>query len=210
MTLMKTEPEATVPEDSDLSAAGLVHSDGVNEGDTASQADEPSASSRGTRGRNWRRAIAYGLIPALALLFAVVAAYLKWESGRYHAIDRAATESVAAAQDTAVAMLSYQPDTAERDLGAAADRMTGDFRASYLKLVNDVVIPGAKQQKISIAATVKAAASVTAEPDHATVLLFIDQNVVTGQDPPAVSASCIRVSLDKVGDRWLVAAFDPV
>jgi Mce-associated membrane protein len=72
------------------------------------------------------------------------------------------------------------------------------------------VIPGSRQRQISAEAVVKAAAPVEAKPDHAIVMLFIDQTVVIGKDAPIVSASSIRVTLDKVDNRWLVAAFDPV
>jgi Mce-associated membrane protein len=31
-----------------------------------------------------------------------------------------------------------------------------------------------------------------------------------GKDNPSESISSIRVSLDKVGDHWLISGFDPV
>jgi Mce-associated membrane protein len=51
---------------------------------------------------------------------------------------------------------------------------------------------------------------VSAKPDHAVVLLFVNQTVVMGTDAPTNTASSVRVTLDKVGDRWLVSGFDPV
>jgi Mce-associated membrane protein len=195
---------------SDLAGNATDANDDSENGDTTLDAAGAQPSRRKRRDRSWRRAVAYGLLPALAMLVTVAAAYLKWEVLRFQAIDRSATESVAVAQDTAVSMLSYHSDTVERDLGAALDRMTAKFRASYVQLTHDVVIPGARQRHISAEATVKAAASVRAQPDHADVMLFIDQNITIGQDPPTTSASSIHVTLDKVDDRWLVTAFDPV
>ena len=61
-------------------------------------------------------------------------------------------------------LLSYQPDTVDKDLGAARDRLTGAFKDSYTQLIHDVVIPGAKKQRIAAVATVPAAASVSATP----------------------------------------------
>lgn len=216
MTNVKFDPEAAVgveppvPETSELTAEVTDDNDKGDAGPTALGVTGGRRSGRKRRSRSRRRTVAYGLLPILALLATVAAAYLKWEVVRYQETDRAATESVAVAQDTAVSMLSYSPETVERDLGVPLDRMTEKFRASYLQLTRDVVIPGAKERQISAEAIVKAAASVEAEPDRATVMLFIDQNIAIGQDPPVVSASSISVRLDKVGNRWLIAAFDPV
>ena len=115
-----------------------------------------------------------------------------------------------AAKDSTIAMLSYKPDTVEQQLNAARDLLTGEFRDSYTSLINDVVIPGAKQKQISAVASVPAAASVSADPNHAVVLVFVNQTVVVGQDAPTDTASSVRVTMDKVGDRWLISEFDPV
>ena len=124
--------------------------------------------------------------------------------------DRRAIESMQAAKDSTIALLSYKPDTVEQQLGAARDLLTGEFRDSYTSLTNDVVIPGAKQKQISAVATVPAVASVSANPSHAVVLVFVNQTVIVGQDAPTDTASSVRVTLDKVGDRWLISKFDPV
>jgi Mce-associated membrane protein len=124
--------------------------------------------------------------------------------------DAARAQSVQAAVDSTVAMLSYRPDTVEKNLAAARDRMTGAFRDSYTSLTHDVVIPGAKQRQISAVATVPAAASVTATATHAVVLVFVNQSTTIGNDPPTDTASTVKVTLDKVGDRWLISQFDPV
>ena len=119
-------------------------------------------------------------------------------------------ESVQAAIDSTVALLSYRPDTVEKDLDAAKGRLTGTFLNAYTSLTHDVVIPGAKQKQISAVATVPAAASSSATPTHAVVLLFVDQTVTVGKDAPTNTASSVRVTLDKVDGRWLISQFDPV
>jgi Mce-associated membrane protein len=107
-------------------------------------------------------------------------------------------------------MLSYQPATVDAQLNSARDLLTGSFKGSYTSLINDVVIPGAKQQQISAVATVPRAASVSAEPNHAVVLVFVNQTVVVGTDAPTNTASSVRVTLDKHGDKWLISKFQPV
>lgn len=155
-------------------------------------------------------AVAFGVLPIVALLLAAAAGYLKWEDSSRRDANTARIESVQAAKDSTVALLSYKPDTVEKDLGAARDRLTGSFLDAYTQLINNVVIPGAKEKKISALAAVPAAASVTAKPDHAVVLLFVDQTVVVGTDAPTNTASSVRVTLEKVKDRWLISGFDPI
>jgi Mce-associated membrane protein len=77
-------------------------------------------------------------------------------------------------------------------------------------LTRDVVIPGAKQKNISTVATVPAAAVVSSTPRHAVVLVFINQSAIVDKGAPTDTASSVRVTLEKTGDRWLISAFDPV
>lgn len=181
--------------------------------DAATEVDEPDRDEQpmGARGRiRWSRAIAYGVLPGLALLLASGAGYLKWQDASFRDAAVARAESVRAATDGTIALLSYKPDTVEKDLEAARSRMTGQFLDSYTSLTHDVVIPGAKQKQISAVATVPAAASVRATENHAVVLLFIDQSVIIGKDAPTSTASSVRATLDKVDGRWLISQFDPV
>jgi Mce-associated membrane protein len=159
---------------------------------------------------SWSRILAYGVLPGLVLLLALGAGYLKWQDGSARQSQAAAAKTVQVATESTIAMLSYRPDTAERALPAAANRLTGPFRGDYMKLVTNLVIPAAKQKQISAVATVPAAASVSATQNHAVVLVFIDQTTLVGTEPPTTSASSVRVTLDKVGDQWLVSQFEPI
>lgn len=159
----------------------------------------------------WSRVFAFGVLPALALLLALTAGYFKWiaVSGAEAALAR--TESMRVASEDAVALLSYSPDSAEKDLGGARDRLTGEFKDSYTELTRKVVIPGAKEKRISAVAKVNAAASVSASASHAVVLLFVNQTVTIGDGgTPTDTQPVVRVVLEKVDGRWLVSHFDPV
>ena len=158
----------------------------------------------------WSRVLAFGVLPALALVIAVGAGFLKWQDAWVRGSRVAGIESVAAAKDSTIALLSYQPDTVDKELKAARDRLTGSFKDSYTQLIQDVVIPGAKKQHISAVATVPAAASVSATPKHAVALLYVDQTVVVGNDAPTDTSSIVRVTLDRTGGRWLISGFDPI
>lgn len=174
--------------------------------------DAESAESSPSEGRDTdrQRLAAFVLLPALALLLALVAGFLKYQDASRRGAQVSARDSVAAARDAATAILTYQADSADKDLSAARPLLTGSFLDSYTNLVNSVVIPGAKQRKISALAQVPAAASVSATENHAVVLVFVNQAVTIGKDAPTNTASSVRVTLDKVGDRWLVSGFDPV
>lgn len=170
----------------------------------------PTRLSRRSRSLRSARILGYGILPGLTLLLAVAASYLKWQDATVRDAQTAALESVNAAKDATVAMLSYRPDTAEKDLGAARERLTGQFRDAYSQLTHDVVIPGAKQKQISAGATVPAAGSVSADPSHAVVIVFVNQATTIGQEPPTDTASTVRVTMQKAAGRWLVSAFDPI
>lgn len=156
------------------------------------------------------RLFAFGVLPVLALLLGGAAGFLKWEDSSRRDADRARLESVAAARDSTVAVLSYRADSVEKDLSAARDRLTGAFLDAYTQLINGVIIPDARERKMSAAAQVRGAASVSAAIDHAVVLVFVDQTTRVGADKPSTTASSVRVTMDRVGDRWLISGFDPV
>ncbi len=209
----KVKEETSVAADADTpqaeeTAAEVEKADEPTE--TADEAPDSAAPEKPKRRIQWARVVAFGVLPAVALLLAMGAGYLKWTDNTVRDSARARDTSVQAAKDSTVALLSYKPDTVEQQLTAARDRLTGEFRDSYSSLTHDVVIPGAKQKQISAVATVPAAASVSAKPNHAVVLVFVNQTVIVGQDAPTDTASAVRVTLDKVGDRWLISSFDPV
>jgi Mce-associated membrane protein len=181
-------------------------------------ADEPDAVEEPTvatpakakRVTDWPRIVAFALLPALAFLLAVGAGVLKFMDSGVRDSDVAREKSMQAAKDSTVALLSYKPDTVEQQLTAARDRLTGEFRDQYTDLTNNVVIPGAKEKQISAVASVPAAASVSANPGEAVVLLFVNQTVTVGNGVPTDTASSVRITLDKIGDRWLISKFEPV
>ncbi len=184
--------------------------------DTSTPDVAPSAADteEGDRSRrkagSWKRTLAYGVLPGLALILAMGAGYLKWHSDSMRESQAAAKQSVAAAVESTIVLLSYHPDTVDKELTGARERLTGNFRDSYMQLVHDVVIPGAKQKQISAVATVPAAASVSVNVDHAVVVVFVNQAITVGKDAPSSTASSIRVTLDKVDNRWLISQFEPI
>jgi Mce-associated membrane protein len=211
------EDKTTTPAGAEVEQAPEATADESTEktDEPTENADEPSETAgpeKPKRRVNWPRVFAFGVLPGLALVLAMAAGFLKWQDNSVRDSQVARIEAVQAAKDTTIKMLSYKPDSVEQELNDARNLLSGDFRDQYTSLINDVVIPGAKEKQISAVASVpeNGAASVSADPNHAVVLLFVNQTVVMGQDAPTDTASSVRVTLDKVGDHWLISKFDPV
>jgi Mce-associated membrane protein len=204
-----TEQSATgidAPED----VVDVLESQGASAEDAHTEDAEDVTAPARLRRIKWSRVLAFGVLPALALVIAVGAGFLKWQDAWVRGSRVAGIESVAVAKDSTIALLSYQADTVDKELKAARDRLTGSFKDSYTQLIQDVVIPGAKRQHISAVAVVPAASSVSATPKHAVALLFVDQTVTVGNDAPTETSSIVRVTMDKIGGQWLISAFDPL
>jgi Mce-associated membrane protein len=194
----------TTLEESEITT--VEETDDVDEGalDDSTHTEAPA------RRIGWSRVLAYGVLPGIALILALGLGYLTWMDQSANDFALARAESVRVAGEDVVALLSYQPDSVDKDLGAARERLTGDFKNAYGALIREVVIPGAKEKHISAVAKVSAAASVSVTDTHAVVLVFVNQTVSIGAGTPTDTAPVLRVTLDKVDGRWLVSHFDPV
>jgi len=217
MTEPKPEGEDTV-DDAAVAAEAEAATDTTAEsngkhaaGEDVETAEEtPVEAAKPKRQTDWSRVLAFGVLPALAFLLALGAGALKFVDSGTRDSEIARQQSVQAARDTTVAMLSYTPDNVEKQLTDARSRLTGEFLGTYTQFTTTMVIPKAKQQNISAVANVAEASSVSANPGRAVVLLFLDQTVTVGGGVPADTNSSVRVTLDKVGDRWLISQFNPV
>jgi len=96
----------------------------------------------------------------------------------------------------------------DRDVAAARERLTGEFRDVYTQRTQEELIPNAKERHVSATASVPGGAAESATANHAVVLLFVNQTIKIGNAAPADAASSVRVTLDKIGERWLVSGFD--
>nr|WP_232006399.1 hypothetical protein [Mycobacterium sp. 852013-50091_SCH5140682] len=118
---------------------------------------------------------------------------------------------VEAASTGTVALLSYAPETLDKDLATARALMVGDFLTYYGKFTSDVVAPAVRDKGIRASAQVVRAAMMEIHPESAKVLIFLNQETVSKERPdPALTASSVVVSLTKLDGKWLISAFDPV
>lgn len=199
------------PCDTDESTVASPATDAATEGpDDGTHSAEPRAAHGDKAGLPWMRILAFGLLPGLAIILAMAAGFAKWQDASSRAAETARSESMQAAKDSTIALLAYRPDTVDKELDAARDRLTGSFRESYASLTRNVVIPGAKQRQISAAVSVPAVASVSASADHAVVLVFVNQTITIGTDAPSATASSVKVTLERMDGRWMISDFTPV
>jgi Mce-associated membrane protein len=123
----------------------------------------------------------------------------------------AATSAIAAASDGTVAILSYSPDTLDRDFSSAKSHLTGDFLSYYNQFTQQIVAPAAKQKSVKTTAVVLRAAVSELHPDKAVVLVFVNQSTVSKDRPePSLTSSSVLVTLTKAGGKWLISSFNPV
>jgi Mce-associated membrane protein len=203
-----TEPDATEDDttttdetgDSEQSAAEPVAADG--------------AAGVGRRAVSWSgRHWAAILLVVLLVASAGAAGGVYWWIYRPDQQTDAAAQqqAVNAARDGTVALLSYAPETLDKDLANAKAHLTGEFLKYYSQFTDQIVAPAAKQKGVKTEATVARAALSEMHPDNATVLVFVNQ-VTTSKDrpDPALATSSVVVKLTKNDGHWLISEFNPV
>jgi len=123
----------------------------------------------------------------------------------------AAKAAISAASDGTVAVLSYSPDTLDRDFSSAKSHLTGDFLSYYEQFTQQIVAPAAKQKSVKTTAVVLRAAVSDLRPSSATVLLFVNQSTQSKDRPqPTFSSSSVSVTLTKADGTWLISSLNPV
>jgi Mce-associated membrane protein len=181
----------------------------------ADPADEPTAA-RGLAARTTAALTARWKMLALAAFLSVTTVLAGVLYATVHRPDRqsdaAAAQSVIdAASSGTVALLSYAPETLDRDMDRARTLMTGGFLTYYGKFNNDVIAPAVRTKGIKASAQVLNAALMEIRSNEAKVLVFLNQETVSRDRPePARTASTVVVSLTKTGNEWLVSALDPI
>jgi Mce-associated membrane protein len=164
-----------------------------------------------------RRALRRLLVPiVLAVLLLGSAGLASWAYMTQFRPDRqtdagVAADTIKAASDGTVALLSYAPETLDKDFATAKTHLTGDFLDYYTKFTTDIVTPAAKQKAVKTSAAIVRAAVSELKPDSAVVLVFLNQTTTSKENADgSFTASSVKVSLAKVKGAWLISAFDPV
>jgi len=125
--------------------------------------------------------------------------------------DAVTHQVIKAASEGAVALLSYSPETLDRDFANARSRLTDSYLAYYQRFADQIVGPAAQRGHVTTTATVVKAAVSELQPNSAVVLVFVKQKTASKDKPePVVTSSSLRVTLTKVNGSWLIEKFEAV
>lgn len=123
--------------------------------------------------------------------------------------DAAARQAITAASDGAVVLLSYTPDTLNRDFTNAKSRVTEDYLAYYQRFADQIVGPASQAGRVATKASVVKAAVSELHPNSAVVLVFLKQKTTSKDRPdPVVTSSSVQITLTKVNGSWLIDKLD--
>ncbi|OMC24540.1 hypothetical protein [Mycobacterium colombiense] len=182
--------------------------------DTADDSTETGERTESSAPRSRRKVKVVPVILIVLLLLSGGAA--TWLYFKQYRPDKQTDPSVAsavanAASDGTVALLSYSPDTLDKDFAAAKTHLSGDFLSYYNQFTEQIVAPAAKQKSLKTNARVLGAAVQELHPNSAVVLVLVDQSTTSKDNPdPAMASSSVLVSLARVNGAWLITKFDPV
>jgi Mce-associated membrane protein len=180
------------------------------------KADAPQRTKRGRR--DWSRRLRnVKVVPVTLILLLLisggVATWLYFEryQPRQQTNPSVARAVVSAASDGTVALLSYSPESLDKDFATAKSHLSGDFLSYYNQFTEQIVGPAAKEKSLKTTARVIGAAVSELHPNSAVVLVYVDQSTTSKDRPdPSESASSVLVSVTRVNGNWLITKFDPV
>lgn len=203
-----SEPEIA---ETDSVEPEIVETDSVEPDIDQPGIDEP-AQPGGALAR-MRRNRGVTLTAAILLVSALTAGSVYWWVYRTDRMtgEAAQEEVLAAARAGAEAVLTYSPDSVDKNLADAKSHLTGAFLEKYSDFADKVVRPATRERGVKTEATVARAAVSAMHPDTAQVLLFVNQVTTSKERPtPALATSSVMMTLQRSGDQWLISEFNPI
>ncbi|MGW0231147.1 hypothetical protein ACWDWO_22780 [Actinopolymorpha singaporensis] len=177
---------------------------------TDTNATEPNATDPSTatstgaapRRRTWPVAV---LAAAVAVVLAATAV-LGYRAKVAGEVESARTGASSAARTAAQVVLGYDYRRLDSDFGRSRALLTGDFRNKYTQTVTTLVRPTATQTHAVVVAEVRSVSVVSATPDQVVTLLFVNQTTTSNRTAgPRTDLNRVRMTMRRVGDRWLVS-----
>ncbi|RJQ79764.1 hypothetical protein D5S17_10050 [Pseudonocardiaceae bacterium YIM PH 21723] len=124
-------------------------------------------------------------------------------------VESASNSALATARSYAVTVTSYDYQHLDQNFADVLGGATGNFKNQYggaSSALKELIVAAKSTAKGSVAE----AAVKSASTDRVSVLLFVDQ-VVTNEatkDQPRIDKNRVSMTLEKVGDRWLVSELE--
>ncbi|MFI0356235.1 hypothetical protein [Actinomadura sp. 9N407] len=151
------------------------------------------------------------VLSLVAVLGAVGVGWLFMKSQEMGATRTASKQAAYAATQAAQSISSYDYRTVDSDMRKATEYATGGFRKDFEAQAERVRTLAPQQQAMVTSTAVKTAVE-DISPDSGTVLVFLNQQTVkasqtdkAGQPQRLPSQFTLRMSMTKVGDRWLAS-----
>ncbi|GAA1458014.1 twin-arginine translocation pathway signal [Williamsia maris] len=206
-----TDPDVAPPPTVDEKPDTAEEPDG-DDGGIGAESDGPDDGVH--RRRRWRsprvRIAAAAVLVVLAVTTTITGVIVRNDNRDQRALQNSAAAQQAVAT-TVVSMLSYDYADAENQLPTAEKGLTDNFRPDYTNLINNTIIPGAKQKQVVTRVSVVGNSVVSRQRDRVTMLLFLNQVTTTATEPkPATTGSRVEVTALQVDGRWLVDKLTPL
>lgn len=133
-----------------------------------------------------------------------------WLAVRHYQTHLAGEQALAAAEAYVLRLTDIDADDIDRDFAGIADGSTGELRdmhtRSGVKLRQQLIDNKATARGYVADAVVK-----SADRSHVVVVLLVNQAVRNADNPePVLDRSRIRMTMDKVGGRWLASRVELV
>lgn len=158
-----------------------------------------------SRRRRWIRSAIRWTAVVVFLAVSAGAGYEGWLLFQQHEQDVAAQQALDAARKYAVTLTSTDPNAIDQNFTEVLNGATDDFKDKYAKA-------GSRLRKLLIDNKVATHGSVvdsavkSATKNEVEVLLFVRQSVSNSTSPdPHTDLTAVRVTMKKVGDRWLAS-----
>lgn len=202
-TLNKPEPDA---EDGVVEEAEATEATEAVEATTEAEAAQDAPESPASRARRPVLRVVALAVAAFILLGSLgTAGVLGWQRHSQRAVDDAAQQAVAAAQQYAVILTSIDDGQLDQNFAAVLDGATGEFKDMYSQS-SDQLRQALIDNKAKANGTVVAAGVKSATDNKVEVLLFVDQSVSNALNPePRLDRSRIIMTMEKVNGRWLAS-----
>jgi Mce-associated membrane protein len=157
------------------------------------------------RSRPWRQYLRRSALPLLLAAALLVSGFLGWKQWQAHQLNEAGEQARQAAIAYAGVLTSIDSNNVDQNFRQVLDGATGEFKDMYTQSsvqLRQLLI----DNKATAHGVVVDSAVASESMDRVVVLLFIDQTVTNAQVPdPRIDRSRIKITMEKVDDRWKAA-----
>ncbi|MCW4352864.1 hypothetical protein ONR57_06095 [Hoyosella sp. YIM 151337] len=196
----------------------MTNSEGVpaheeRQREAMSQGDETGEGAPDTSASRGRTKVLALTAAALAVI-SVVLGFLYWDAARgERALAHTENLRLQAVRDASMyseLMGTYDHENLDQSFSDVVEVSTPEFAAEYESVANELRDAVRESQGVSRGSAIHAAAQ-SVDDNQATVLVFLNQEVTNVLRPDgAREASRLVVTLQRDGDRWLLADVQPM